>query len=105
MIIFNEGLDNRWERHKKMADSTRNWALDMGQSLYADPEAQSYTVTSIKNDMNWDINSINEKLLAKGFRMDRGYGNLKGQVFRISHMRNIFKKDIFSKKVKISNIT
>ena len=44
--------------------------------------------------MNWDINDINETLLSKGFRMDRGYGDLKGQVFRISHMGNIFKDDL-----------
>jgi aspartate aminotransferase-like enzyme len=44
--------------------------------------------------LNWDIDNINEKLLSKGFRMDRGYGNLKGQVFRISHMGNIFKEDL-----------
>ena len=77
-----------------MSNIARGWALDMGQSLYDDSGAESYTVTSIRNDMNWDINNINEKLLSKGFRMDRGYGNLKGQVFRISHMGNIFKKDL-----------
>ena len=93
-LIFKEGLENRWNRHKEMSNIARAWALDMGQSLYADSNAQSYTVTSIRNDMNWDINNINEKLLSKGFRMDRGYGNLKGQVFRISHMGNIFKEDL-----------
>ena len=54
-----------------MANIARTWAVDMGQSLYADDGAQSYTVTSIKNDMNWNINKINERLLSKGFRMDR----------------------------------
>ena len=93
-MIFNEGLDNRWERHKKMADSTRNWALDMGQSLYAEEGYRSDTVTSINNDMKWDINSINDRLLEKGFRMDRGYGDLKGSVFRIPHMGNIFPEDL-----------
>ena len=44
--------------------------------------------------MNWDINDINEKLLSRGFRMDRGYGSLRGKVFRISHMGNIFPKDL-----------
>ena len=93
-LIGKEGIENRWDRHKKMAKTARRWALEKGQSLYAEERAQSDTVTSIKNDMNWDINDINEKLLSRGFRMDRGYGSLRGKVFRISHMGNIFPKDL-----------
>ena len=93
-LIFKEGLENRWNRHKDMANIVREWALEMGQSLYAAEGAQSFTVTSINNDRNWDINKINDDLLYRGFRMDRGYGNLKGDVFRIAHMGNIFKKDL-----------
>ena len=44
--------------------------------------------------MDWNIDTINDKLLSRGFRMDRGYGNLKGKVFRIPHMGNIFMKDL-----------
>ena len=93
-IIFKEGLENRWERHKKMANLARNWALSMGQSLYAEKRCLSDTVTSINNDVKWDINSINDRLLDKGFRMDRGYGELKGEVFRIPHMGNIYPEDL-----------
>ena len=35
-----------------------------------------------------------DQLLEKGYRMDRGYGSLRGKVFRISHMGNIFPKDL-----------
>ncbi|MAV64232.1 MAG: aminotransferase [Candidatus Marinimicrobia bacterium] len=93
-LIFKEGIENRWSRHIDMANIVREWALEMGQSLYADQGAQSYTVTSINNDRNWNINELNDKLLSKGFRMDRGYGKLKGKVFRIAHMGNIFKQDL-----------
>ena len=93
-IIFDEGLEARWQRHKDMASFVQNWALRMGQSLYADEGFRSDTVTSINNDMGWDINTINDSLLSKGFRMDRGYGDLKGKVFRIPHMGNIFMEDL-----------
>ena len=43
---------------------------------------------------NWDINKINEDLLQRGFRMDRGYGHLRGKAFRIAHMGNIYKSDL-----------
>mgnify|MGYP006181673103 CR=1 FL=1 len=93
-LIRKEGLDNRWKRHKDMAKAVREWAIKMGQSLYAEEGFESDTVTSIKNDMNWNINQINNKLLSRGFRMDRGYGTLKGKVFRIPHMGNIFFPDL-----------
>ena len=93
-IIFEEGLEIRWQRHKEMAKLVRDWALNMGQSLYAEESCLSDTVTSINNDINWDINAINDRLLNKGFRMDRGYGDLKGKVFRIPHMGNIYPKDL-----------
>ncbi len=93
-LIENEGLENRWSRHKEMAKVVRDWAISKGQSLYAEKGFESNTVTSIRNDMKWDIDKINKKLLMKGFRMDRGYGSLRGKVFRISHMGNIFLEDL-----------
>ena len=93
-LIFNEGLENRWKRHKDSANYVRDWALNMGQSLYAEKGFRSNTVTSINNDKKWNINKINDKLLSKGYRMDRGYGPLRGKVFRISHMGNIYKSDL-----------
>ena len=93
-IISQEGLENRWERHKELAKVVRGWAIKMGQSLYAENQFLSDTVTSINNDMRWDINAINERLLSRGFRMDRGYGDLKGEVFRIPHMGNIYAEDL-----------
>ena len=38
-------------------------------------------------------NKINNKLLDLGYRMDRGYGNLRGEAFRIAHMGNIYQTD------------
>jgi len=84
-----EGIDNRWKRHIKMAQFTRQWALDRGQSIFTEPRCKSNTITCIRNDRNWDINKINEILLSKGYRMDRGYGKLRFKAFRIAHMGNV----------------
>ncbi|SVC30011.1 uncharacterized protein METZ01_LOCUS282865, partial [marine metagenome] len=40
------------------------------------------------------INGINDRLLAKGYRMDRGYGKLRGKAFRIAHMGNVMMDDL-----------
>ena len=40
------------------------------------------------------INAINEKLLKRGYRMDCGYGKLRGKAFRIAHMGNVYLEDL-----------
>ena len=92
--ISKEGLDNRWSRHIEMSKFSQDWALNHGQSLFPENGCESYTLTCISNDQQWDINKIYELLLDRGYRMDRGYGNLKGQVFRIPHMGNIYMNDL-----------
>ena len=92
--IKQEGLDNRWNRNIKMAEKTRLWAKKHGQSLFPEPGCESYTLTCIKNDQNWDINTLNEKLLERSFRMDRGYGSLRCKAFRVPHMGNIYFDDL-----------
>ncbi len=89
-----EGLDNRWKRHNDMANTVRNWTFNHGQALFPESGFESSTITCIKNEKNWDINSINEKLLKRGFRMDRGYGKFRGKAFRIAHMGNVYPEDL-----------
>ncbi len=89
-----EGLENRWKRHVDMAKYTREWASSHNQLLFTDENALSYTLTCIDNVQNWDINKINDILLSKGLRMDRGYGKFKGKAFRIPHMGNIYMDDL-----------
>ena len=93
-MIKKEGLDLRWNRHLQMSQYTREWALNHGQILFPDKGCESETITCIRNKMKWDINKINNKLLSKGFRMDRGYGKLRGEAFRIPHMGNVHMEDL-----------
>ena len=92
--IDSEGLENRWIRHIEMAHHTREWAQNHGQSLFPEPGCESYTLTCIKNDKDWDINALNDKLLDRGVRMDRGYGPLRCKAFRVAHMGNIYMDDL-----------
>ena len=93
-IIDKEGLENRWKRHKDCAKYAQNWALAHGQSLYPEKGCESETLTCIQNDQEWDIDKINEALLSRGYRMDRGYGNLRGKAFRVAHMGNVYMNDL-----------
>ena len=87
--IEKEGLDERWDRHIQMADTARGWALNHGQSLFPESGCESNTITCIRNDQEWDINAINDRLLERGYRMDRGYGKLRYRAFRVAHMGNV----------------
>ena len=62
-----------------MAQHTREWALNHESRLFPEKDLNHNTLTCIKNNQNWDINNLNEKLLERGFRMDRGYGQLRVQ--------------------------
>ena len=93
-LIKNEGIENRWKRHIEMSKFTTDWALRHGQEIFPEDGCQSYTLTCLKNIQKWDINAIYEKLLERGFRMDRGYVDLKGKVFRIPHMGNVYMDDL-----------
>ena len=92
--INKEGLEGRWQRHLNMADYSRKWALERGQAIFPDRVFESSTITSIRNDQEWDIKQITEKLLERGYSMDMGYGKLKGRAFRIAHMGNIMMDDL-----------
>ena len=92
--IKNEGLENRWQRHINMAEYTRQWVIKHNQEFFTEEKSLSHTITCIKNVQNWNIEKINEILLANGYRMDRGYGKYRYKTFRIPHMGNIFMDDL-----------
>ncbi len=87
-----EGLENRFNRHKEMAEYVRNWAKEQGFELFA--QRLSDTVTCISNTKGFDMLEIKKKIMSKGFSIDSGYGKLnksleeqgKPTTFRIAHM-------------------
>src|SRR5512147_1745066 len=47
--IFNEGLEARFARHKKLAEMTRAWAAGHGFNLFPEPGYESLTLTCVSN--------------------------------------------------------
>ncbi len=84
--IQQEGLAARYRRHERMAARARAWALDHGQALLAQPGFESVTLTTVRNLAAWDVDRLSAALEERGYCMDRGYGRLKGETFRIAHM-------------------
>ncbi|MCC6355748.1 MAG: alanine--glyoxylate aminotransferase family protein [Verrucomicrobiae bacterium] len=85
--IFEEGLENRYERHRRNNAMVRKWAKERGFELFPEPGYESLSLTCIRNNRNLDLPAVNKALKEKhGFLIDGGYGKLKGQTFRISNM-------------------
>lgn len=101
--ILEEGLENRFERHKEMAGLVRNWAREYFEIL-PEEKYMSNTVTTIKNTRNIDVSVLNKKLGERGFQISNGYGKLKDKTFRIAHMADMTVEDIKELLENIDNI-
>ncbi len=84
-ILNKEGLENRFKRHKTMADYTRAWAKKNFE-MFTEDWCSSDTLTCIKNTRNLDLDELKTKLGEKGYVFSNGYGDLKGKTFRVAHM-------------------
>lgn len=91
--IMEEGLENRFARHREMAGDVRNWAKENFE-LLAEEKYLSNTVTCIKNTKNIDVGGLNKKLGEKGYMISNGYGELKDKTFRIAHMADTTREEI-----------
>ncbi len=85
--ILDEGLENSFARHKKVADYTRDRVQRMGLSLFPDPQAiQSPTVTAINVPGNITWEKLDNQFRKHGLVVGGNYGPLAGKVFRLGHM-------------------
>ena len=84
--IMAEGLENRFARHKEMAEYVRAWAADKFEMFASDLKYASNTLTTIKNTRGISVSDLNKELGLRGFEISNGYGKLKEKTFRIAHM-------------------
>ncbi|MFN3928488.1 MAG: pyridoxal-phosphate-dependent aminotransferase family protein [Thermoflexus sp.] len=86
--ILQEGMEARWERHRRMAERVQVWAAERF-GLFAEENYRSWTLTCVANTQGIDVGALNEFLRARGKIISSGYGPLKGKTFRIAHMGEI----------------
>lgn len=85
--ILAVGLENWWERHAEMRDLTHEWLTSRGFDFYAEEGFRSPTVTAVKNTKEVDVFAMAQWMYdEKDFSIDKGYGKIKGETFRIAHM-------------------
>lgn len=92
--MLKEGLENRFARHKKMADMVFAWAKEKGFELFPEEGYESWTVVTIKNNKNINVGDLNKELAKRGKTLSNGYGKLKEVTFRIAAMGDLMPQDI-----------
>jgi len=89
--MFAEGLEARYQRHRKTNQMTRDWALKHGFTLFPETGFASVTLTCVNNGAKpggrtVDVPRLQAFVKQAGFLIDGGYGKIKGTTFRISNM-------------------
>jgi len=89
--IFEEGFQNRWDRHADLAQMTRDWAARNDFTLFPEKGYESNALTCINNGAKAggriiDVAKLQGLVKDQGIMMDGGYGKIKGATFRLSNM-------------------
>jgi len=94
-MIEEEGLDNIFARHHRLAEATRRavrvWRQNDGPEIFAiDPRAQSDSITAVQVPEGYDADKVRQVCLDK-FNVSLGGGldRLRGHVFRIGHLGDL----------------
>ena len=87
--IFEEGPENRYQRHVQMAEYARAWAKDRFDT-FAEEGYQSVTLTTVRNSRAIAVADLVKFLQEKySLELANGYGKLKEKTFRIGHMGDL----------------
>ena len=87
-MLFDEGLDNVFARHDRLAEATRRavnaWGLEI---LCADPALYSSTLTGVLMPAGHDADAFRKIVLDRfDMSLGQGLGKVTGKVFRIGHL-------------------
>jgi alanine-glyoxylate transaminase / serine-glyoxylate transaminase / serine-pyruvate transaminase len=90
-MFFEEGLDNVFRRHERIADACRSAIEAMGLRLFARaPAERSNTLTAVAMPAGFDSDAFNDHALRLvNLPLGKGLGQVKGKLFRIGHLGSI----------------
>jgi aspartate aminotransferase-like enzyme len=96
-LILNEGLNNIFARHARVARIAREGVKSLGLSLFPDEEYASNTVTAVNANDNVDIPKLIQILREEhDVIIAGGQRKLAGKIFRIGHLGSVCEDDIKS---------
>lgn len=88
-VMLEEGLDERYERHRINNAMVHAWGAKHGFELLPPEGARSLSLSCFVTPDNLDQAGWIKAVIANhGFAINGGYGKIKGKTFRISNMGN-----------------
>jgi len=100
--IFEEGLEKRFKRHRKVAKAARTGLNMLGFKILADDNCASSTVTVALTPEEVKPSTIVRRLLKNhNMLISSGLGKLKDKAIRIGHMANTAKLSLILKTIKV----
>jgi aspartate aminotransferase-like enzyme len=94
-MILKEGIQNIFERHKRIGQMTREGVKALGLSVFADEKYASNTVSAVAGSHGLDIARLRQLMQAEhGIVLSGGQQSLDGKIFRIGHLGMVSEKDI-----------
>jgi alanine-glyoxylate transaminase/serine-glyoxylate transaminase/serine-pyruvate transaminase len=97
MLVDEEGLENVYARHKRLADgvraAVRAWGLQM---VCEEPANASNTITAVRTPAGVDSNELLKHAReAYGLSLGGGIGELSGVAFRLGHLGALTELEVF----------
>jgi len=91
--IRDEGIENVWSRHRRLAAACRAGVRALGLELFAAQPADAVTTATVPTGL--DVSKLLARLVERfGLKLVGGQDELKGKIFRIAHMGYMDELDI-----------
>jgi len=97
-LALEEGLERRWERHRRCSNAFYSAFEAMGLTPFAEEDARSTTTIAVRYPEGVDDEVFRRKVEERGVLIAGGFGGLKGKVFRVGCM-GIVNKEMVLKTV------
>ncbi|MEM0217368.1 MAG: alanine--glyoxylate aminotransferase family protein [Candidatus Nezhaarchaeales archaeon] len=95
-MIFEEGLENRFKRHKIIAEAIRAAVRASGLRIFAKRGFEANTVTVVYKPDDLDSVKLRSEIENLGVAIARGSGPFRHTTFRIGHMGWITPSDVLA---------
>jgi aspartate aminotransferase-like enzyme len=94
-MLEEEGLDNVFARHRRLADATEAGLAAMGLELFAADGFRSSTVTSALPMPGLDVSAFRKRLRTRyGVVIAGGQGKMTGKMLRVGHLGAVTDGDV-----------
>ncbi len=83
-MMYEEGVENIWKRHNRLANAVRKTIISLGLKLFALQPSDALTAVKIPESLK--SSTIVQKLKNRGYIIAGGQGTLKDKIIRIAHL-------------------